>query len=138
MRPHLSEHTAAFADTDAAGIIHFTTVFRWVEAAEEAVFAELGLDFIRREGAVLRGFPRIAVTCDYLAPVERGDRVALALSAGEIGDKRVRWDFEASVAGKPVAKGSLTTVYAWREAQGPMQAALIPSGVKRALEARFR
>lgn len=138
MRPHLSEFTAAFADTDAAGIVHFATVFRWVEGAEEAVFAELGLPFIRREGAVLRGFPRVAVTCDYLAPVERGDRVTLALAAGEIGDKRIRWDFEASVAGKPVAKGSLTTVYAWREGQGPMQAALVPAEVKRALEARFR
>jgi acyl-CoA thioester hydrolase len=138
MRPHLSEFIAAFADTDAAGIIHFTTVFRWVEGAEEALFAELGLAFLRREGAVLRGFPRVAVSCDYLAPVERGDRVTLALTAGEIGDKRVRWDFEASVAGKPVAKGSLTTVYAWRDGQGAMQAALIPAEVKRALEARFR
>lgn len=138
MRPHLSEFTAAFADTDAAGIVHFTTVFRWVEGAEEAVFAELGLDFLRREGAVLRGFPRVAVTCDYLAPVERGDRVSLALSPGEIGDKRIRWDFEAAVAGKPVAKGTLTTVYAWREGHGAMQAALIPAEVKRALQARFR
>lgn len=138
MRPHLSEFTAAFADTDAAGIVHFTTVFRWVEGAEEALFAELGLDFLRREGAVLRGFPRVAVACDYLAPVERGDRVVLSLTPAEIGDKRLVWSFEASVAGKVVAKGGLTTVYAWREGRGAMQAALVPADVKRALEARFR
>lgn len=138
MRPHLSEFTAAFADTDAAGIVHFSTVFRWVEGAEEALFAELGLDFIRREGAVLRGFPRVSVSCDYLAPVERGDRVTLSLRPSEIGDKRLAWSFEATVGGKSVAKGSLVTVYAWRDGQGPMQAALVPSEIKRALEARFR
>jgi len=138
MRPHLSEFTAAFADTDAAGIVHFTTVFRWVEGAEEALFAELGLDFIRRDGAALRGFPRVAVGCEYLAPVERGDRVTLALRPAEIGDKRLCWSFEASVGGRAVAKGTLATVYAWRDGTGPMQAALVPAEVKRALEARFR
>jgi acyl-CoA thioesterase FadM len=138
MRPHLAEFTAAFADTDAAGIIHFTTVFRWVEAAEESLYAELGLDFIRREAGTLRGFPRVAVSCDYLSPVERGDRISLSLAPSEIGDKRLTWEFTASVNGKPVAKGSLSTVYAWREGQGPIQAALIPAGVKQALEARFR
>lgn len=138
MRPHVTEFTAAFADTDAAGIVHFSTVFRWVEGAEEALFAELGLAFLRREGAMLRGYPRVHVDCDYLAPVDRGDRVSLALVPGEIGDKRLVWRFEASVGGRPVAKGSLITVHARREADGPIQASLIPDEVKRALEARFR
>jgi hypothetical protein len=42
-----------------------------------------------------------------------------------------------NVAGKPVAKGSLTTVYAWREAQGPMSAALVPLDIKSALQKHF-
>lgn len=138
MRPHVSEFTAAFADTDAAGIVHFSTVFRWVEGAEEALFAELGLPFLSRDGAQLRGFPRVRVECDYLAPVERGDRVALALRPTEIGDKRLAWAFEATVAGKPVARGALVTVHAWRDGSAPMQASLIPLETKRALEARFR
>lgn len=138
MRPHTVLFTAAFADTDAAGIVHFSTVFRWVEGAEEALFAELGLPFLAREGASLRGFPRVRVECDYLAPVHRGESVALELHPAEIGDKRIVWSFAASVAGKPVAKGSLTTVYAWREGDGPMQAALVPIAIKQALERRFR
>lgn len=137
MRPHTAQFTAAFADTDAAGIVHFSTVFRWVEGAEESLFAELQLPFLARDGATLRGFPRVRVECDYLAPVHRGDVVSLALHPTEIGDKRVVWAFEASVAGKPVAKGALTTVYAWRDGDGPMQAALIPASVKQALERRF-
>ena len=138
MRPHTAQFTAAFADTDAAGIVHFSTVFRWVEGTEESLFAELGLPFLARDGAALRGFPRVRVECDYLAPVHRGDAVVVALRPSEIGDKRIVWSFEASVAGKPVAKGALTTVYAWREGDGPMQAALIPASVKQALERRFQ
>lgn len=138
MRPHTAQFTAAFADTDAAGIVHFSTVFRWVEGAEESLFAELGLPFITREGAALRGFPRVRVECDYLAPVHRGDVVSLALRPMEIGDKRLVWAFEASVGGKPVAKGALTTVYAWRDGDGPMQAALVPIAIKQALERRFQ
>lgn len=138
MRPHTAQFTAAFADTDAAGIVHFSTVFRWVEGAEEGLFAELGLPFLARDGAALRGFPRVRVECDYLAPVHRGDQVSLALQPTEIGDKRIVWSFEASVAGKAVARGALTTVYAWREGEGPMQAALVPLSIKQALERRFQ
>jgi hypothetical protein len=36
-----------------------------------------------------------------------------------------------------VAKGALTTVYAWREAQGPMSAALVPLDIKTALQKHF-
>ena len=138
MRPYTAEFIAAFADTDAAGIVHFSTVFRWVEGAEEGLFAELGLPFLAREGATLRGFPRVRVECDYLAPVHRGDQVTLALHPTEIGDKRIVWAFEASVAGKAVARGALTTVYAWREGEGSMQAALVPLSIKQALEQRFK
>ena len=137
MRPHVTEFTAAFADTDAAGIVHFSTVFRWVEGAEEALYAELGLAFLHRDGGQLRGYPRVHVDCDYLAPVHRGDRVALAIVPAEVGDKRLVWNFEATVAGRAVAKGSLVTVHARRDGEGPMQACLIPDDVKRALAARF-
>ena len=35
------------------------------------------------------------------------------------------------------AKGALTTVYAWREGQGPMSAALVPLEIKTALQKHF-
>ena len=37
MAPFTVEHRAQFADTDAAGIVHFTTILFWVEATEEAI-----------------------------------------------------------------------------------------------------
>lgn len=137
MVPFTADYRANFSDTDAAGIVHFSTVFFWVEATEEALFRHLKLPFLRTEGAKLTGFPRVRVECDFLSPIYREDVVTVALTPAEIGDKKLVWAFHASVGGRAVAKGALTTVYAWREGQGPMSAALVPLEVKAALQRHF-
>lgn len=137
MVPFTADYRANFSDTDAAGIVHFSTIFFWVEATEEALFRHLKLPFLRTEGAKLTGFPRVRVECDFLSPIYREDVVTVALTPAEIGDKKLIWAFHASVGGRAVAKGALTTVYAWREGQGPMSAALVPLEVKAALQRHF-
>ena len=132
-----AEHRAQFSDTDAAGIVHFSTIFLWVEATEEALYRSLKLPFLKLEGNKLTGFPRVRVECDYLSPVYREELVTVALTPKEIGDKKIIWSFRAKVGDRPVAEGALTTVYAWREGSGPMMAALVPLEVKSALENFF-
>ncbi|MEY4034507.1 MAG: hypothetical protein RL492_1701 [Verrucomicrobiota bacterium] len=132
-----AEYRAHFSDTDAAGIVHFSTIFFWVEATEEALFRHLHLPFLKAEGAKLTGFPRVRVECDFLSPIYREDVVKVALTPAEIGDKKLVWLFDAHVGDRAVAKGKLTTVYAWREGQGPMSAALVPLDIKQALQRHF-
>ena len=132
-----AEYRAHFSDTDAAGIVHFSTIFFWVEATEEALFRHLHLPFLKAEGAKLTGFPRVRVECDFLSPIYREDVVKVALTPAEIGDKKLVWLFDAHVGERAVAKGKLTTVYAWREGQGPMSAALVPLEIKQALQRHF-
>ena len=43
MAPFTVDYRANFSDTDAAGIVHFSTIFFWVEATEEALFRQLKL-----------------------------------------------------------------------------------------------
>ena len=71
MAPFTVDYRANFSDTDAAGIVHFSTVFFWVEATEEALFRHLKLPFLRTEGAKITGFPRVRVECDFLSPIYR-------------------------------------------------------------------
>ncbi len=137
MATFTADYRANFSDTDAAGIVHFSTIFFWVEATEEALFRQLQLPFFKTEGAKLTGFPRVRVECDYLSPIHREEVVTLALSPLEIGDKKLVWAFAASVGERAVAKGALTTVYAWREGQGPLSAALVPLAIKQALQRHF-
>jgi acyl-CoA thioesterase FadM len=137
MASFTADYRANFSDTDAAGIVHFSTIFFWVEATEEALFRQLKLPFLRTEGAKLSGFPRVRVECDFLSAIYREDVVTISLTPIEIGDKKLAWGFTAAVGDKAVAKGALTTVYAWREAQGPMSAALVPLDIKTALQKHF-
>ena len=137
MSPFVAEHRATFADTDAAGIVHFSTVFFWVEATEEALFRELGVPFLRAEGSRVSGFPRVRVECDYLSPVMRGELVTVALRPSELGEKRIVWAFDIKAAGRDVARGSLVAVHAWREGQGAIAASLVPEDVRRAIAGRF-
>ena len=130
-------HAELYSYTDAAGIVHFSTIFFWVEATEEALFRELGLTFLKTDGAKLSGFPRVRVECDYLSPIHREELVTISLVASDPGDKKIVWAFSAKVGVRAVAQGSLTTVYAWREGQGPMAAALVPLEIKTALLQRF-
>ena len=132
-----AEDRAHFSDTDAAGIVHFSTIFFWVEATEEAIFRHLHLPFLKTDGAKLSGFPRVRVECDYLFPIYRDDVVKVTLTPAEIGDKKLVWIFDAHVGERAVAKGKLTTVYAWRDGQSPMSAALVPLEIKQALQRHF-
>ena len=132
-----AEHRAQFSDTDAAGIVHFSTIFFWVEATEEALFRSLKLPFLKFDGNKLSGFPRVRIECDYLSAVYREELVIMELIPQEIGDKKIVWGFKAKVGDRAVAQGALTTVYAWREGQGAMMAALVPLEVKHGLESFF-
>lgn len=133
-----ADYRAQFSDTDAAGIVHFSTIFFWVEATEEALFRLLEIPFLKTEGTKLSGYPRVRVECDYLSPIHREEVVSIHLRPLELSDKKLVWSFSATVQNRPVAQGTLTTVYAWREGQGPMSAALIPLSVKKALENHFQ
>jgi len=63
--------------------------------------------------------------------------VKVTLTPAEIGDKKLVWIFDAHVGERAVAQGKLTTVYAWRDGQSPMSAALVPLEIKQALQRHF-
>jgi acyl-CoA thioesterase FadM len=137
MKSFKAEFRANFSDTDAAGIVHFSTIFFWVEATEEALFREIKIPFLKQVANKLSGFPRVRVECDYQFPIYREDMVSIELKPDQIGDKKLVWTFMARVGTRDVAQGKLTTAYAWREGQGPWSAALVPLEVKTALENFF-
>jgi YbgC/YbaW family acyl-CoA thioester hydrolase len=78
----------AWVDTDAGGRIHFTAVFRWVEAAETALMRRLGL----MEG--WDNFPRRHVEADYLKVLVFEDEVEVRLRVERVGSTSItyRWD----------------------------------------------
>jgi acyl-CoA thioester hydrolase len=99
-----------FADTDMAGIIHFSNYFRYMEFAEVTFLRSRGLSVSMAWGQEKLGFPRVAAACDFLAPVRFEDVVDIDVRVERVGRKSVTYTFDFSHQGKPVAKGRVSAV----------------------------
>ena len=106
----LYQRRVAFADTDAAGRVHFSRLLCYVEEAEHTLLAELGIPLmgLKNEGG---GWPRVHVDCDYFAPLGPGESVEVILIADRVGVSSVSWQFNILRDGQDVAKGSVKTVH---------------------------
>jgi acyl-CoA thioester hydrolase len=95
----------AWMDTDAGGRIHFTAVFRWVEAAETALMRRLGL----MEG--WDNFPRRHVEADYLKVLVFEDEVEVRLRVDRVGSTSITYGWELVKDAEPYVSGRHTVVH---------------------------
>lgn len=128
-----------FAETDVAGIMHFSNFFRYMEQAEHAFIRSLGFSVHAQTDAGVIGFPRIAAKCDYKHPLRFEDEVEIHLLVREKTEKRIGYDFVFRNLTRdpplPVACGSITVICALAPAGGgPMQAVAIPPEMSAAIE----
>jgi acyl-CoA thioester hydrolase len=111
-----------FADTDAAGLIHFTALFRYVEEAEHALYRSLGGAAFERTDSGFRGMPRVAANLEFLGPVRYADEVDVRLVLREKRPKVLRYEAEVRVVGDAsesvVARGAMTVVCAAKPDDG--------------------
>jgi YbgC/YbaW family acyl-CoA thioester hydrolase len=94
-----------FADTDLAGIMHFSNFFRFVECAEHAFFRSLGLRVHVADGSDHQGWPRLEVTCKYLKPARFEQVLEVCLRIEEVRTSSLRYSF--SIFDAPAPKRSL-------------------------------
>jgi len=90
-----------FAETDAAGIMHFTNILRLVEEAEHNMLAEHEVDVIGPMG----GWPKVHVEADYVSPLYFGDMANVTLLKMSVGNKSLRYEFKVSCEGELKTKG---------------------------------
>lgn len=105
----LYHRRVTFADTDAAGRVHFSRLLCYIEEAEHTLLSELNIPLMG-SGTEGGGWPRVHVDCDYFAPLEPSDAVEVVLIPEEVGCSSVNWSFNILRDGQDVAKGSMKTV----------------------------
>src|SRR3954452_661834 len=92
-------------DTDAAGIYHWTTVFRLAEAAEAALHTALGIaDF------TFGATPRVAVQATFARSLRFNDPVEVELVVSGVGRTSVEYRLAISADGGTAAEGSVKSV----------------------------
>src|ERR1700728_4493863 len=127
-----------FADTDMAGIMHYSNFFRFMETAEHAFFRSLGLSIVTNKVGPPVGWPRVRAQCDYKAPLLFEDEVEIHLLVSEKKSKALSYIFKFRKLNAPtpveVARGSLTVVCVTRQRDGTMAACTIPPLVARKIQ----
>lgn len=117
-----------FSDTDAAGIMHFSNFFRYMETAEHAFVRSLGLTIFDKEKKDPPiGWPRVEATCEYKRPFKFEDEVEVRLKVAKKSEKAITYGFSFFKAGENQEHASGTmTVVCVTVREGRMQATFIP------------
>jgi 4-hydroxybenzoyl-CoA thioesterase/acyl-CoA thioester hydrolase len=122
-----------FADTDMAGMAHFSAYFRLMEEAEHEFLRSRGLSVLLSDDQGPISFPRASATCDYRAALRFEDTVDISVRVTRVGEKSVTYRFELTRDGKPVAEGAITTVCCRVSSEGPPIAIPIPAWIAQKL-----
>ena len=106
-----------FADTDAAGVMHFTVFFRFMEETEHAFYEQIGHAGYRRSREGVEGMPRVTASCEFRRPLRYYDTVEIHLRVKELTTKTVTYDFVFRKVGEEadvVATGAMRVIHAAR------------------------
>ena len=121
-----------FAETDLAGVVHFSWFFRYMEEAEHALWRAAGLSIAPRESDI--GFPRVSASLDFHAPLHFEDELEVWIRIASISRRSIRYASTMTCDGTTVATGTVTAVCV-RTSPLPMQAIDLPEGVRTRLVA---
>jgi acyl-CoA thioesterase FadM len=90
-------------DTDAAGIYHWTTIGRFAESAEAALFRGLGLP-----QHTLQRTPRLSMRLEFRRPLRFGDEAWVELTVAAVGRTSLRYSLRVTdLEERPVADGEI-------------------------------
>jgi len=116
-----------FADTDMAGIVHFSMYFRYMEEAEHALWRSVGLQIAPPDGTV--GFPRVAAACDFKAPLRFEEEFEVHARVETVGRRSLKYGFTLRRGDDILAIGSMTSVSVERVPGGGVRSVDLPPDV---------
>jgi YbgC/YbaW family acyl-CoA thioester hydrolase len=125
--PYRYARRVQFAETDQAGIVHFSWYFRYMEEAEHALWRAAGLSIAPPDRAVV--FPRVAASCEYLAPLRFEDEFEVEVGIDSIGRRSIRYVCTITRGTTRIATGSMTVAAATRTSGEPLRGADVPDDI---------
>lgn len=133
--PFRTTRRVEFADTDMAGIVHFSNFFRFMEAAEVEFLRTLGLSVkMKTPDGQSIGFPRVSASCDYVRPITFQDVVDVTVSVQNVGRKSVSYRFEFSRDSELIARGKISACCCRVLGDRKLESLEIPDDIRSKLE----
>ena len=124
-----------FYELDPAGIVHFSTYFRYMEEAEHALWRAAGLSIAPRHAEV--GFPRVSATFDYRRPLRFEDEVDIRIRIVALGARSIKYTCSILLDGEEAATGAMTVVCVSTRVE-PLKAVPIPPEIASRFEVASR
>ena len=135
MAPFTTRRRVEFRDTDAAGIVHFSAFFFWMESVEHELLRAAGVAVMDRGAdGVDASWPRVSASCDYVSAVRFGDELDVAVSVEAIGRTSVTYAFEFAHDGRSVARGRVVAVRCLMRPGEKPESVAIPADIVRRLD----
>ncbi len=138
------ERRVEFCETDAAGIVHFSSLVIYMEQAEHALLRSLGLSVAHSATSAPDSttwknvsWPRVRVECNFLSPAKFEDIVSLDVFLSALGKKSVTYQHRLFIGTRAIATGSMTSVCCKRE-NGTLVGQEIPAEIRDALSAYLK
>jgi len=82
-----------FAETDMAGMLHFSEFFRYMESAEHAFLRSLNFSVHQSQDGTVTSFVRVHAECDFRKPLFFEDEVQIELRIAKMGKKSITYNF---------------------------------------------
>lgn len=122
-----------FADTDLAGIVHFSTMFKYMEEAEHALWRACGLSIAERKGVL--GWPRLNAALEFRNPLRFEDEFEVLVRITALKTRTIEYEFVLRRAETLIAVGRMSCICARKQPDGTMRAAEIPPEITSKLSA---
>ena len=116
-----------FYETDAAGIVHFSWFYRYMEEAEHALWREAGLSIHPPDSPI--GFARASATCDFKRPLRFEDEFDVTIRIVAISRKTIHYSCVLTKDGVTLATGAMTVICVRTEPDGSWKATNVPAEI---------
>ena len=123
-----------FADTDMAGLIHFSCFYRYMEEVEHAFLRSLGRRVIETQDDGTVSWPRVSAECTFHAPAHFEDELEVRLSVTRIGKSSLTLGYDFWKQEIQVASGSIKTVCCRIDDSHELTAIEIPADLRDVLQ----
>jgi acyl-CoA thioester hydrolase len=116
-----------FAETDLAGIVHFSSYFRYMEEAEHALWRAAGLSIAPQGGTI--GWPRVAAAFDYKSPLRFEEEFCVAVRISGVSTRTIQYGFTVRRGRSVIGHGRLTAACVTTRSDGGIESIALPEGL---------
>ena len=116
-----------FYETDAAGIVHFSCFFRYMEEAEHALWREAGLSIHPPESDI--GWPRVAASCEFHGALRFEDEFDVSIRVEAVTRKTIRYACLLTRRDTKIATGTITIACVRKRPNQTLESIEIPADI---------